>query len=100
MNQSGKQEDYVWVIVERQGQQESFLGLASQGGGQFIPVTAERDQGLMLLGRLPAPAAGVVRELETIHKDRLSQQAAGEGFAVFLVDAQGKILSRLGDPPA
>ncbi|MEW5911714.1 MAG: hypothetical protein AB1814_04105 [Thermodesulfobacteriota bacterium] len=88
------QSNYVWVIVERRGAEESFLGLAHQDGGQFIPVTAEKDQALMLLGRLPA-AQDAERSVEAMHRQQIAEQAQAEGFAVYLVDAQGKIIERL-----
>ncbi|RJX35902.1 MAG: hypothetical protein C4525_02545 [Desulfarculus sp.] len=88
------QSNYVWVIVERRAAEENFLGLADQDGGQFIPVTAEKDQALILLGRLPADQ-GAQRSVEAVHKQQITDQAQAEGFAVYLVDAQGKVLQRI-----
>lgn len=88
------QSDYVWVIVERSGHEENFLGLADEDGGHFIPVTAEKDQCQALLGRLPEPEH-VERSVEAINKIELGKQARSEGFAVYLVDSEGKVLERL-----
>lgn len=90
--------DYVWVVVEVRGGQESFLGLADQAGQTFIPVTSAKEQALMLLGRLPAAGDGAQRQVEAIHVKRMAQEAAGQGFLVYLVDETGKILQRLGAP--
>lgn len=96
LNQAVRPEDYLWVIVEKSGGQESFLGLNSADGRTFIPAVPSRDQGLMLMGRLPAAQAGVVRELEAINRNILHDQAAAQGFAVFVVDENGRILRELG----
>lgn len=96
MNQGVRREDFVWVIVEKRDKQESFLGLSREDGQTFILATEDRDQGLMLQGRLPQAEAGVQRELEAIHKARLLQQAKEEGMSVYLVDAQGRVLQQLG----
>lgn len=95
-DKKGQQADYVWVIVESAGDDENFVGLSdSQSGETFVPVTSEREQGLMLLGRLPAGPQGAKREVEAIHKKRILELAGGEGFSVYLVDQDGKFLGRL-----
>lgn len=98
MNQAVRPEDYLWVVVEKSGGQESFLGLNGADGRTFIPAAPSRDQGLMLLGRLPAAAPGTMRELEAIHHNVLLKQAGEHGFAVFVVDENGRILRELGQP--
>lgn len=98
MSAKAKNEDYVWVIVESVGQEDNFVGLNdTQSGETFIPVTAEREQGLMLVGRLPAGPQGATRQVEAIHKARLMEMAGAEGFAIYLVDQEGRMLKRL-DP--
>ncbi len=86
---------YVWVIVERTRNDENFLGLAGEEGEQFIPVTTEKDQALMLLGRLPEVEGVFGRNVEAIHRAQLLGQAEDEGFSVYLVDEKGRILERL-----
>ncbi len=96
MSAKAKNEDYVWVIVESVGQEDNFVGLNDiQSGETFIPVTAEREQGLMLVGRLPAGPQGATRQVEAIHKARLMEMAGAEGFAIYLVDQEGRMLKRL-----
>lgn len=98
MSTADKQKDYVWVIVETLGQEDNFLGLNdTQSGETFIPVTTEREQGLMLLGRLPGAVQGATRQVEAIHQQRILEAAGAEGFAVYLVDQEGRFLKRL-DP--
>ena len=98
MSKQKQDKNYVWVIVETVGQEDNFVGLNdTQSGETFIPVTADRDHALMLVGRLPAGPQGATRQVEAIHKDRLMEMAGAEGFAVYLVDQEGRLLQRL-DP--
>lgn len=87
--------DYVFIIVESQGEKESFVGLQDPGGERFLAVTGEREQGQALLERLPPPAEGVIRRLELIHRTQIVDQASQEGFMVYKVDGRGRVLERL-----
>lgn len=93
--QAVESKNYVWVIVEVRGAAETFLGLDDGQGHSFVPVTAEKDAALMLLGKLPLASDGAQRQVEAIHRQRLGDIAAEQGFAVDLVDAQGRVLERL-----
>jgi hypothetical protein len=86
---------YVWVIIERTKYDENFLGMADEDGENFIPVTAEKDQALMLVGRLPDTEGVYSRSVEAIHKAQLLGQAQDEGFSVYLVDEKGRLLEPL-----
>ena len=81
--------NYVWVITDYSGPEETFLGLTHPDGQPFIPVTATREEAEALLEKLP-PGEGK-REVEAIHKGGLIQEAARQGFAVYLVDGQGAL---------
>ena len=87
--------NYVWVIVERTRNDENFLGMADEDGEGFIPVTAEKDQALILLGRLPETEGVFSRSVEAIHRSQLLGQAQDEGFSVYLVDEKGHVLEHL-----
>ncbi|MCF8042997.1 MAG: hypothetical protein K9K65_11445 [Desulfarculaceae bacterium] len=87
--------NYVWVIVERTRNDENFLGMADEDGDMFIPVTAEKDQALMLVGRLPDTEGVFTRSVEAIHRAQLLGQAQDEGFSVYLVDEKGRIIEHL-----
>ena len=94
--EAGRSEDYVWVVVESLGQEEVFLGLNDADSGEtFIPVTAEREHGLSLLARLPLGPQGSSRQVEAIHQSRLLNLASDQGFAVYLVDQEGRLVQRL-----
>ena len=86
--------NYVWVIVERSGHEEHFFGLSTEEGDQFIPVTEMKDQCEALLGRLQV-VEGVERSVEAIHKQDIIKQGQAHGFAVYLVNSEGKLLGHL-----
>lgn len=90
--------DYVWVVVEVRGGQESFLGLSDETGQSFVPVTEAKEQAYMLLGKLPASSDGAQRQVEAIHINRIAQEAAGQGYLVYLVDENGRVIKRLAAP--
>ncbi len=97
MSDKVKKEDYLWIITEtRPDQEETLVGMSHPQGEAFIPATREKDQALILLGRLPAGRGD--RQVEAIHRVRLLDQAAEQGFVVYLVDEQGRVLERLGGP--
>ncbi|MCF8034495.1 MAG: hypothetical protein K9K66_13280 [Desulfarculaceae bacterium] len=93
---SDKKDDtqYVWVVTERGKDYENFLGLEDEAGERFIPVTAEKDQALILLGRLPNNPE-VQRTVEAMHREQIGEAARDDGFALYLVDENGKILERI-----
>ncbi|MCB2192879.1 MAG: hypothetical protein KQI62_15010 [Deltaproteobacteria bacterium] len=89
---------YVWVIIERTRNDENFLGMADEDGEAFVPVTAEKDKALMLVGQLPETEGVFGRSVEAIHKAQLLGQAQDEGFSVYLVDEKGRLLEALTGP--
>lgn len=97
MSTEDHSEEYLWIMVdtpEQKDQAETFFGLVDDDGTQFIPVCRKRGQCESLMSLLPTPE-GAERSIEAIHREQLMTQAPAEGFAVFVVDAQGKVLERL-----
>jgi len=94
MNKKINRADYAWVITESQDGGDIFVGLGRENGRSFIPVTRTREEGQALLSKLPAGQSGQ-RQVEAIHKSRILDQAAQQGFAVYLVDEAGKVLEKL-----
>ncbi len=90
------QANYVWVITEFKGPEESFVGLSTPEGAPFVPVCQSKEDALILLGRLPRGEGK--RQAEAIHKQGLISEAAKQGFAVYLVDAEGVLQERLDAP--
>ena len=94
MNNNIDEKDYAWVITEAHDGEDIFLGLSNDKGEQFIPVTQSKEEALILLPRLPAGQGGK-RQVEAVHKKQILLQAAEQGFAVYLVDQEGKIREQL-----
>lgn len=88
--------DYFWVILNYSGEAESFLGLENPQGQQFIPVTRDKEAAEELLSRLPHGEGR--RQVETIHRRNLVEEAAKQGFEVHVVDGQGQVLETLPPP--
>ncbi|MBW1681003.1 MAG: hypothetical protein JRF59_10265 [Deltaproteobacteria bacterium] len=99
MSQVENEEKWVWVIVQDPGGEERFLGQRyEESGEQFIPAFFEKDEardGLRLLAR----EQGRKYEVQAIVLSHLLKRAAKEGMAVFLLDAQGRILEKRGTRP-
>ena len=87
-------EDYVWVITENQEEQETIVGLTSPEGGNFIPVTTSREDGMAVMSRLP-PGEGGQRRVEAIHKKLLLEHATRDNFQVLMVNGQGEVVGPL-----
>ncbi len=90
------QTNYVWVIIEQIGGDETFVGLTEPDGAAFLPVCESKEDALTLLGRLPAGQGK--RQAEAIHKEGLLTEARSEGFAVYLVGPEGTVKQRLDKP--
>jgi hypothetical protein len=95
MDESSKVDmaNYVWVITEQIGGNETFVGLTDPDGAAFLPVCDTREDALMLLGKLPKGEGE--RQAEAIHREGLLNEARTEGFAVYLVDPDGLLKERL-----
>jgi hypothetical protein len=89
-------QDYLWVILSYSGEVESFLGLETPEGAPFIPATRHKEQAEELLSRLPHGEGR--RQVETIHRRNLAEEAAKQGFEVHVVDGQGQVLETLPPP--
>ena len=90
-------EGYYWIIVDDPKNiklDETFLGLSDDQGNSFIPVTSDRDSAIRLMAKMPPPV-DAERDVEAIHRKQLFDQAAAEGFNVYLVDSEGKVKEKL-----
>ncbi len=94
MTQEPKKEDYLWIITETKDENTTIVGMAAEDSDQFIPAARTKEEALVLMGRLPAGEGGE-RQVEAMHKERLFEQAADDGYQVFVVDMNGLILERL-----
>ncbi len=87
-------ENWVYVLVQDPdaeaqilGQQETKTGLA------YVPVFRDKDAALALAPHLVKPL-GHRYEVQAIMYDDLASYARGNGFWLFFVDDQGKVIDR------
>lgn len=97
MSEANK-EDYLYVITEVRGEEDAdFLGLQGPDGNLFVPATKDKAEAETLLSRMPKPAdATAQRQVEAVHRAQILTEAQAQGFAVYMVNADGAILGRIG----
>jgi hypothetical protein len=93
MEQEKEQVD-VWVdvFVCDPGAEESFLGLYNKDQDvNFIPAFQTKEEANDCFLELPRQK-GKKYELQAIHIEELQEMATKSGFAVALVDSDGKVI--------
>ena len=86
---------WVWVFVQDPGKDEQFVGqYFEQEDISFIPAFVDKEEALKCQGRM-ALDQDRKYEAQAIHFEDLIHQASKNGFVVFLVDGQGKIIDNL-----
>ncbi len=89
---------FVWVAVVDPGPGEQYLGLTDQATRlDFIPMFREKEDALKCY-HLMAREKGHRYEIQAVHLSELRKSATAGGFQLFLLDGEGRILTRL--PPA
>jgi hypothetical protein len=84
--------DWVYVFVCDPGNDESFLGLYNTDKDiNFIPAFRSKDEANDCFLTLPREK-GKKYELQAVHVDELHEEAKKNGFAVTLVDSDGKVI--------
>ncbi len=92
MGEKEKAEGWIYVIVCNPGHDEHMLGLHSKDQDvDFIPSFQTREAAGDCLLNLPREK-GKKYEVQAIHIDELSENAAKNGFIVAMVDSDGNII--------
>jgi hypothetical protein len=96
MSQFMKEENpWVWVVVRDIGENEHFLGIQRKGEKfPFIPMFLKKEAANECVKKI-VPEKGVKLETQTIRYEDLAQQAAQNGFMIFLLDGAGEILEKI-----
>lgn len=90
---STQAENWVYVFVCDPGIDESFLGLHDKEKNiNFIPAFQSKDDANDCFLTLPREK-GKKYELQAVHVEELHEDASKNGFAVALVDSEGKVIS-------
>jgi hypothetical protein len=83
---------WVYVFVCEPGAEESFLGLYNKEKDiNFIPAFQTKEEANDCFLELPRQK-GKKYELQAIHIEELQEMATKSGFAVALVDSDGKVI--------
>lgn len=87
--------DWVYIVVQASKENEIFLGQHDDEADiSFIPVFRQKEdayQCLPLMAKDPA----MKYEVQAVHKDDLFDQAAANGFHLYLLDSSGVILNKV-----
>ena len=86
---------WIWVVVQNPGTDEQFLGQHDQDQDElFIPAFFEKEDARQCLIHM-ATKKGAKYEVQAILFGELTKDAAKNGFMVFMLDADGKILEKV-----
>lgn len=89
-NSSG--EGWLWVVVSDKDTDGHYLGLYDESQDMnFIPAFESKEAANDCFLQLPREK-GKKYEVQAVHVEELTKDAEKSGFAVAIVDAEGKIV--------
>ena len=98
MTRTPKSDTWVWVVIQDPGKNEQFLGQHDeQNDISFIPAFYQKEDAQQCLIHL-ATQRGTRYEIQAIFLDELAKEAAHNDFQVFILNADGQILEKIGQP--
>jgi hypothetical protein len=93
MTISLKPETWVYVAVMDPGANEQYVGLVDADETSFIPAFLTKDEAQTCLINMPREK-NKKYEVQAILYEELASDAIKNGFAVYLLDGQGKIMEK------
>jgi hypothetical protein len=95
MSKKLNQDTWIWVVVQNPGSDEQFLGQHDEDQDvSFIPAFFEKDHAQQCLIHMTTQK-GNKYEVQAILFGELVKDAAKNGFMIFMLDADGKILEKI-----
>jgi hypothetical protein len=95
MNESFDQNAWVFVVVQKNGQQETIVGQQDpQNDISFIPAFRDRDNAMQGIHQI-AKEPGQAFEIQAIIYDDLVIYARTNGYLIFILDGSGRILKQI-----
>lgn len=86
---------WVWVVIMDPGKNEQFVGQQDQRTGvAYLPVFLEKEEAEKGLEGL-AREEGRLYEVQAIRYRDLAENAGANGFMVFLLSGEGRILEKI-----
>lgn len=90
---------WVWVIIEKEGDQEKLLALKDEKKGvSFIPVFQTKEDGVVGQRGFPEKP-GIKFELEAMRLALVSEAARANHYDIYIIDHSGKVLEWLTPAP-
>lgn len=88
-------DSWIWVVVQNPGPNEQFLGQYDRDQDiSFIPAFFEKEDAQQCLIHM-ATQKGDKYEVQAIFFGELTKDASQNGFMIFMLNADGKILEKI-----
>lgn len=95
MSKLFKNETWVWVFIQNPERNEEILGQQDEdSGAMFIPVFQAKESAYQCMNYL-AKKQGAKYEPQAILYEDLFKYASGNGFSLFALDGEGKVLEKI-----
>ncbi|MBT3310674.1 MAG: hypothetical protein HN379_01630 [Desulfobacteraceae bacterium] len=89
------EDSWVWVMIQNPGENEQLLGqIEEETDTSFIPTFVGKEEALKCYGLL-ARENNIKYEAQAIIYEDLVNHASNNGFMIFLLDSEGKILKKI-----
>jgi len=90
-----KNPDWIYVVVQAPGENDMFLGQHDDEKDiSFIPVFHQKEDALQCLPLMKRDRS-LKYEVQAVHREEISEQAAKTGFLLYFLDENGAILERI-----
>jgi hypothetical protein len=98
MNATVADGQWVWVLVQNPEKEENIVGQHQEDEDiSFIPAFLEKEEALKCYHRI-ARDKGAKDEFQAILFEELVAHAEKNGFQIFVLDGEGKLLERVAVP--
>lgn len=95
MNESIKNEQWVWIIVQDPGKDEQFLGqYDEENDTSFIPVFLKKEDALQGMNLLKRDIFKTYEAQAIIYEDLLNESEK-KNFKLFILSSKGEILEKI-----
>ncbi|MBS3808559.1 MAG: hypothetical protein KGY38_00195 [Desulfobacterales bacterium] len=95
MNENSDNGSWVYVAVEDPGGNEKFMGLYDEKTRiSYIPAFYEKEDAMACVINLPRSPEKKY-EVQAILLEELKKDARNNGFLIFMLDAEGRILKQI-----
>ncbi|MFO7965289.1 MAG: hypothetical protein R6U50_15300 [Desulfobacterales bacterium] len=97
MNEKAEKNPWVWVMVQGAAGNEQYVGQHdAESDVLFIPAFPTKDDGLKGFHLVNRDKSQKV-EVQAVRLKELAEDAAANGFMIFVIDGEGSIKEKL-DP--